>query len=293
MMSYRSAVVTLALALAFVALWFNHSGMAWLPTLVFIFGTAILYIGLSRIVAESGLVAMRGPITAQAFVWHTFGITGLGPFSAAALALTHAWHCDARGFAVTMFGHVPRLGAAINRNGRRALGPAVILGCIAGAFVVCVYVIYQGYHSTGGFNFGTVSFSSTGSQNGFGIANVAAGRIQQGTFGTDWTRVSYLGAGAFAALIMFWLRYRFPGFPIHPVGFTVAAAPPLGNTALTIFLIWAVKLLILKIGGLERYRSYIPLFLGFLIGYLGGVGLAFVVDVIWFPGQGHQMAMAW
>ena len=293
MMSYRSAVILLAFSLTFSALWLNRSGMDWFAVIAFMFGTAVLYVGLSRIIAESGLVAMRGPITAQAFVWHTFGIAGLGPFSAAALALTNAWGCDARGFAVTMFGHVPRLGAAMDRRSRRALGPAVLVACAVGAIVVSVYVIDQGYHATGGFNFGTVSFMSTGALNGFGIANITATRIQQGTFGTDWTRVSYLGVGAFAAAVMFWLRYRFPGFPIHPVGLTVAAAPPLGNTALTIFIIWAVKSLILRIGGLERYRSYIPLFLGILIGYLAGVAMAFAVDCIWFPGQGHQMHMPW
>ncbi len=293
LMSYRTAVVLLFVALGFGALWMHRAGMGWAPLLAFGFGTAVLYVGLSRIIAESGLVAMRGPITAQAFVWHTFGIAGLGPFSAAALSLTFAWFCDARGLAATMFAHVPRLGAAMNRTARRGLGPSTIVACVVGAFVVCSYVIYQGYHATGGFNFGTVSFASTGSQNGFGISNITAGRIQQGTFSTDWTRVSYLGIGAAFAALLFWLRYQFPGFPIHPVGFTVAAAPPLGNTALTIFLIWAVKALILKIGGLERYRTTIPLFLGFLIGYLGGVTLGLIVDVIWFPGQGHQMHMAW
>lgn len=293
LMSYRTTVVLLILGLGFGGLWLNRSGMALGPLLTFGFGTAVLYIGLSRIIAESGLVAMRGPITAQAFVWHTFGITGLGPLSAAALSLTFAWFCDGRGLGVTAFAHVARLSAAMDRTVRRLLGPSILTACAIGAFAVCTYIIYEGYHATGGFNFGTVSFESAGSQNGFGISNLTASRIQQGTFSTDWTRVSYLGIGAIFSALLFGLRYQFPGFPIHPIGFTVAAAPPVADTVSTIFLIWAVKSLVLRIGGLERYRAGIPLILGLLIGYLAGVSLGLVVDIIWFSGQGHQMHMPW
>ena len=128
-----------------------------------------------------------------------------------------------------------------------------------------VYLVYEGYNATGGFNFGAVSFKGTGSLNAFGVCKFTAARIQQGTFGTDWSRVSFLGIGAAFTGFLFWLRYRFPGFPIHPIGFTISAAAPLQNTGLTIFLIWAVKTLILRIGGLERYRATAPLFLGLII----------------------------
>ena len=31
------------------------------------------------------------------------------------------------------------------------------------------------------------------------------------------------------------------------------------------------------------------LFLGLLLGYALGIGLSFVVDVIWFPSRGHMI----
>ena len=102
-----------------------------------------------------------------------------------------------------------------------------------------------------------------------------------------------MGVGAAVTAIMFWLRYRFPGFPIHPIGFTISAAAPLQNTGLTIFMIWALKSLILKIGGLEKYRETAPLFLGITAGFLAGVALGIIVDTIWFPGQGHEIHLAY
>jgi hypothetical protein len=293
MMSYRSATILLIVSVTFAAIWLNRSGMGWPQVLTFGFATVVLYLGLSRIIIESGLVYLRGPITAQAFTWHLFGIAGMGPLSAAALALSFAWSCDAKTFAMTMMAHVPRLGAAMNRASRRPLGPAILVASLLGTLTVMSYVVYQAYHATGGFNFGTVSFMGTGSLNAFGVCTFTASRIQQGTVGTDWTRISFMVIGAGFTLLMFWLRYQFPGFPIHPIGFTISAAAPLQNTSLTIFIVWALKTLILKIGGLEKYRETAPLFLGITAGFLAGVALGVIVDTIWFPGQGHEINLAY
>ena len=292
MMSYRAAVSLLLLSTLVMAGWLHHSGLSWGPVLAFGFGIFVLYLGLSRIIVESGLVFLRGPITAQALTWHLFGIAGMGPASAVALALSYAWFCDGKTFGMTMMAHVPRLSAAMRPESRRPLAPAILAGSLLGALTVIAYVVYAGYHATGGLNFGHVSFEGSGDLNAFGICKFTASRVQQGVFGTDWTRVYYLGVGAVFTALLFWLRYQFPGFPIHPIGFTISAAAPLQNTGFTIFLIWAVKSLILRIGGLERYRATAPLFLGILIGFVTGVALGIVVDVIWFPGQGHEIHMS-
>jgi hypothetical protein len=79
LMSYRSALWLLAGSVVYLVFWLRGTGMDWGPLLAFWFGTAVLYIGLARIIVESGLVILRGPITAQAFTWHLVGIGGVGP----------------------------------------------------------------------------------------------------------------------------------------------------------------------------------------------------------------------
>jgi hypothetical protein len=37
------------------------------------------------------------------------------------------------------------------------------------------------------------------------------------------------------------------------------------------------------------YRKMQPAVIGVLLGYAAGVSLSLVVDVIWFPGQGHNV----
>ncbi len=286
LLSCRTAVYLLLACSLYLILWLHHAGMEWGPLLAFWFGTLILYLGLARIIVESGLVFLRGPITAQAFTWHLFGIAGMGPASAVSLGLTYTFFCDAKTFGITALAHIPRLGTAMASTHRRFLVPAVLLAALAGASAAVGYTLHQGYYTVGSYNFGASSFN--GSADGaVGIWRLTANRIQHGTFGTDWNRVQFLGIGAAFTGLLFYLRYRFPTFPIHPIGFTISSSAFLRNSVSSIFLVWLAKTLLLKLGGLERYRRTAPLFLGIALGYLTGIGLGLLIDIIWFNGNGH------
>ncbi len=288
LLSYRTAVYLMLAGCLYLLVWLFQAGMDVLPLLTFWFGTLILYLGMARIIVESGLVFLRGPITAQAFTWHLFGISGLGPASAIALALTYTFFCDGKTWAVTALAHIPRFGMVMNAHRRRTLVPAVLLGTLLGAAAVIAFILYQGYHVMGSYNFGVVSFNGS-NDGGVGIWRFTAARIQQGSFGTDWNRVMFLGIGAAFTGLLFLLRYRFPGFPIHPIGFTISASNVLRSSVTSIFIAWLVKTLILRFGGLNTYRRLTPLFLGLFMGYLAGVGLGIAVDTIWFNGNGHPL----
>lgn len=60
---------------------------------------------------ETGLVFLRTPLTGQAFAWHLFGSSGIGPVSATALGLSG----DAKTLGITTLAHIPRLGLAVER----------------------------------------------------------------------------------------------------------------------------------------------------------------------------------
>ena len=289
LMSYRTAVWLLIGCGVYTVFFLRRAGMGWGPLTAFWFATLVLYLGLARIIVEGGLVYLRGPITAQAFTWQTLGIAGMGPASAAALGLTYTFFCDARAFGITALAHIPRLGAAMNLRSRRALAPVVMIGALAGAATVIGFILHQGYHTVGSYNFGVVSFNGS-SDGAVGVWRLHASRIQQGTAGTDWYRMKFLGVGAVFTALLIYLRYRFPGFPaLHPVGFTISACSVLSTGVSSLFLVWLIKTLTLKYGGLNLYRRNTPLFLGMVMGYLAGVGLGFLVDVVWFNGNGHQI----
>ncbi|MCK5118929.1 MAG: hypothetical protein KAQ78_05070, partial [Candidatus Latescibacteria bacterium] len=59
--------------------------------------------------------------------------------------------------------------------------------------------------------------------------------------------------------------------------------------AFSVFIAWAAKWLIIRFGGVSLYRSSRPFFFGLIVGSFVGVGISFAVDMIWFPGQGHNV----
>lgn len=287
LLSYRTAVWLLIASGLFLLFWLRGTGMDWVPLVTFCFGTAVLYIGLARIIVESGLVILRGPITAQTFTWHLVGIGGVGPTSAAVLGLTYTFFCDGKTLGMTALANVSRLSQAIEVRGRRRLVGAVLSGVLVGTVSVVGYTLYEGYHVYGSFNFGVTTFS--GSNNGpVGVWQISANRIQQGTSGTDWNRLAFLGIGGVFTGLVLYLRYLIPTFPISPIGFAISSSGVLQSSLVSILLVWGIKTTLLRVGGLEQYRRTAPLFLGMLIGHAMGLALGVVVDTIWFNGNGHS-----
>jgi hypothetical protein len=106
----------------------------------------------------------------------------------------------------------------------------------------------------------------------------------------DTFQLTLFGTGAAVMSLLTFLKYRFPWWPFHPVGFALGGTgTSVRYTVFSVFIAWAIKFLILRIGGAALYRKYSPFFLGVLIGYSTGVAFSLVVDVIWFPGGGHSI----
>ena len=287
-LSYRVAFWLFCACAAYLFFWLHRAGLGWGPTIVFWFATFVLYLGMSRIIIESGLIYLRGPLTAQAFTWHIFGVSGLGPVGATAIGLTNAFFCDGKTFGAPIIAHIPRLGTAMDRKSRRRLVPAVLAASVVGAATVISFILFQGYRVLGSYNFGARAFNGS-TDSARGLWGLTASRIQQSTFGTDWVRLGFLSFGSVFVGGLYLLRRQFPRFPISPIGFTFSANGFTYNSVFSCFLIWAIKGLILRLGGLQTYRRLIPLFLGMMVGYLAGVGAGVVVDFFFFHGQGHHL----
>ena len=85
------------------------------------------------------------------------------------------------------------------------------------------------------------------------------------------------------------LRARFHWFSLHPIGLAFQHTSGTSIYWFSLFLVWIAKLLLLRYGGVRAYRKGKPFFYGLGVGYVLGVVLSGVVDVIWFPLQGHNV----
>ena len=92
-----------------------------------------------------------------------------------------------------------------------------------------------------------------------------------------------------AMALLTFLRYRFPWWPIHPVGLAFSPTFVMGRIGLTLFVAWMLKAIVMKAGGVSLYRRIRPFAVGLLVGWALGVTLSYIVDMVWFPGDGHAI----
>lgn len=282
MLSYRTALFGLILSIAFILCWLRQAGMELRLGAMFLLATVIIFIGVARIVAESGLIYVRGPLSAQSFGCYILGSGSLSPSSLTALAFTYTIIANGRALFMTAITHSVRLGDLIGRQKKRLL-TAVLFGLLVGTLVSIWITLHLGYQQ-GAFNFQDAPFAGLTQS----IFNDTV-RKMSSPFSTSWPRLLFFGIGVAGMAALLFLRHALPWWPLHPAGFAISCTYLVRNSVMSIFIAWACKSLVLKIGGVRAYRQSKPFFLGLLTGYAFGVALSFVVDVIWFPGSGHMV----
>ncbi len=80
-------------------------------------------------------------------------------------------------------------------------------------------------------------------------------------------------AGAFTLLLAY-LRTRLPFFPFHPVGYVVSNTYTMDHFFVPFLAAWAVKVVVLRYGGLALYRRSLAGFLGLTFGDI-------VIQAVW------------
>ena len=281
LMSYRMIIVGGALSLLYIAFWMWRAGMNIPTVTLFILATLILYTGITRIIMEGGLLFSRAPLVGQTFVGNA-----LGPFATAqsniAMGLSYGWHHELKGFFMVAAANSAKLSDHI-RLSRRSLTFYIMLSALVALVVSMAFALYMGY-SFGAYNYGGWIFGA-GSQVPYteSLRKIALKA-------PDWTRLGHLagGAGAMSALTL--MRYRFPWWPLHPIGMPVGICSyPMTIIIFSVFVSWLAKWAIMRSGGIGLYQRAQPFFIGLVLGYFTAIGLSFFIDMVWFPGQGHPL----
>ena len=85
------------------------------------------------------------------------------------------------------------------------------------------------------------------------------------------------------------LQYRLPWWPLHPAGLAISAVWMIRNQFAAIFIAWVAKSAIMRFGGIDLYRKSAPFFMGLILGHFAGGGISFIVDMVFFHGNGHPI----
>lgn len=276
---YRFAVAGLVVGLLYLGFWLHAMGMSLLVIALFLTITLLLYIGVARIVAETGLVFLDLPVDSNVM---TVGLTGSGnlsPNNLTALALTHTVSHNHRGIGISSLLHSLKVADSFTASKK---GFFIVICIILGlTFAVTNgYTIYAGSMGTGAHNFGPI--------NATGYYNQLVTWFNN-PFTMSYEEIYFLMIGGLVTAGLIFLHYQFPSWPLHPIGYTVAYTDIIQIEIVSIFMVLLVKWILLRMGGFELYRKTQPVVIGVLLGYAAGVALSFIVDVTWFPGRGHNV----
>lgn len=284
LMRYRTALIALVVCIVFATFWLWRAGMGFGVACLFVGATLLLYIGVSRIVSEVGLVFVSMPVGVQSFVISTVGSQNLSPSSMTTLAFSNAIYSYGKGLFMPAVTHGAKIADTCPSTDRRRVLWALLLAFGGGTIASIIFTLYLGY-SYGAYNFNDFPFTRY-SRSGFTSVLAQMNNPTQ----PNQFRLMLLGVGIVGMSALTFLKYRFPGWPLHPVGFALAGSGTyMRYTVFSIFIAWAIKFIILRIGGAALYRRYRFFFLGVLVGYTAGVGLSLVVDILWFSGMGHSV----
>jgi hypothetical protein len=274
MLSYRTAVFGLMGSALFMFAWLWKAGMLWWVIPIYLAALFLLYIGVTRVVAEGGVASTRTPLIPTDFVTSGLGNTVLGHQTLMVLGFSFVWATSMRNFAMAAYANGLKLAEEHLPGGRRGLFWAVLLAIVISLVSSIWTVLYLGY-TYGGINLNSWFFGPTGMP--VYAFNFVSGHMNNAD-GPDvigW--ISTFAGGGIMALLMV-ARQRLAWWPLHPLGFAISTSSMTNYISFSVFLAWLVKGLVLKYGGPALFGRTRPFFLGLIAGQFTCAGTWLIID---------------
>ena len=270
-MSYRAAVLMLTAAMLVMTGWLWLMGVDLWVAFVFLVLALLIFIGITRVVAEAGLAAVRSPMIAPDLMIQGLGSTLVGASGVFNFSLAYIWCADIRIFVLGLCANGLKLIDRLDRPSRRLVLWGFFLALFIGSVGSC-WIVLQMAYKHGGINLVGWFFK--------GSPQVVYGNVLRNLepAGVAWDGLAFFFGGGAAMLGMIWARHRFLWWPLHPLGFPVAANHLMNKVWFSIFLAWLIKIIVLRWGGPAHYRKSVVFFLGLIMGEVLCNGLWIVID---------------
>ncbi len=270
-MPYRVAVVGLLIGVAVFIVFWRAAGLSPLWVLVVLGLYLLLSICITRVRAEAGgqhTVWDLEPLN----VFRLFDSRMLGPYTLAAGAISHWYWRLNRSHVMPSQMEAFKLAREHRINLRSLVAPmlaAFAVAMVAGMWS-CLHILYRD--------------GALAKCQGFAIwTNLEAYNWLEGSlnngFHSEPSRWIAVSSAAVFVFALAWMRSKFAWWPFHPLGYCIG--PALIWLWLPFLISWALKLVILRYGGLRLYRRALPFFLGLILGDYTAGALWSIVGVTW------------
>ena len=275
-LSYRSATIGAVGGMLTMSIWLWVMGTPLWVSFIFIGVAMLIFIGVTRIVAEAGLAAVRSPMIAPDLIIQGMGSGLVGPTGVLNLSLACLWVADIRVFVMATCSNALKLTEEMEPRNRRLVFWAIILALFIGAMGAFWMIFHMAYRH-GGINLNSWFFKGAPQ-----TAYNSAMRSLEPT-GAYWPGLGFFTGGGVAMGVMMWARQRLPWWPFHPIGFPIAANGMMNHVWFSVFLAWMLKKIVLKFGGAGMYHRSQSFFLGLIAGQFICNGLWLIID--YFTGK--------
>ena len=270
-LSARTAVFGGLVGLAFLAFFSHQAGLSlWLAALLFGF-FFIFSLLASRLRAQLGL-PVHDLGTPH---FEMIGLTGsdlYGPRNLGALTSVFWFNGSFNASPVPYQMEGMKL-AERTRGSARALGWGIMLATVVG-ITAGLWILLDVFYRKGAMNMKGFNFFMWPVQ--FGLL---AYWVNQGT-DPKLTHGLAMGVGFLCALLLGGLDIAIPGWPLHPVAYAIAGNIGLRGYAVSAFVAWSIKVLVLRYGGVKLYGRVLYVFLGFILGDIFVHGLSTIWSII-------------
>jgi hypothetical protein len=275
-MSYRWSFFGAVGGVLVMSWWLWIMGTPLWVAFVFVVLALFIFLGLTRIVAEAGLAAVRAPMTAPDLVILGLGTDLVSRTGVWNLSLAYMWGADVRVFVMATCTNALKLIEEMEPRLRRLVFWAIILALFIGA-LGSFWMIFHMAYQHGGVNLNGWFFKGAPET----AYNNALRNMEPA--GAYWPGLGFLSGGGLVMVAMMWARQRLPWWPVHPIGFPIGANLMLNSVWFSVFLAWFIKKMLMRFGGVALYRRSQMFFLGLICGQVSCNGLWLVID--YFTGK--------
>ncbi|MCY3763725.1 MAG: hypothetical protein OXH50_20970, partial [Gemmatimonadetes bacterium] len=88
----------------------------------------------------------------------------------------------------------------------------------------------------------------------------------------------HTGIGGLVMSALMAARWRYPWWPLHPLGFPVCSV--FGKLTINAFIAWGMQTLVKRFGGQRSHLTARSFFMGMILGHTAVYGLFWIVDAL-------------
>lgn len=278
-------------------------GLEWQLAVIFLLAILVVFTGMSRIIAETGLFWIQPLLYPAVLLLGLFGAQALGPEMVLILSLLGMIIiADPREafmpYIVNALKIVDQRKVSVGKSGGLMFA-AVVVGLLV-AVPITLYWQYNG----GRPNIDDYAYESMAPKAFKDTLQIqqrldSQGKLEDSQSLVGWERLGALspnpmslaafGAGLGLVVLFTFARLRFTKWPLHPVMFLTWATWAMTTFAMNFLIGWFIKTVVQKYGSEGAHARVAPVMIGLIAGELLGALIPVIISVGYYFATGQQL----